>query len=140
MRILDRLATSENPKIQERAGLIKKMIKHSDIDDFKHLVRTRIGDKVVHGNMFEKNLGIEGINGKFDVISSNFVAESASETLEQWEQSMQNMMAHIKKGGYFVQTAIKNASWYEVGKEKLPAFGVYPEQILSIHVRNLDAV
>jgi hypothetical protein len=131
-QILERLTAHSDEKISNHASHVKNLINHSETGDYESWVRSRIGHDVVHGDMFVPDLGIQSIRNsriKFDIITSNFVAESASQNYEQWILSMQNMISHIKVGGYFVQTAIKNATWYQVGKEKLPAFGVTPVMI-----------
>jgi hypothetical protein len=132
LNILDRLEKHSDENVRARAAHTRSLLLSEETQEFMGHVRSSIGDDVVHGDMFEKNLGLVGKIEPFDIITSNFVAESASGDMRQWKLSMQNMFKHVKEGGYFVQTAIKNATWYQVGKERLPAFGVDAQMITEI--------
>lgn len=130
--IIERLHRHSNPAVAAHANFVKEILNSTDIQLFKQCVRTVINEDVVHGDMFKPNLGLTEYKGPYDVITSNFVAESASENELEWRISMKNMLSHVKKGGYFVQTAIKNAEWYQVGEQKIPAYPVDYHKILDL--------
>jgi hypothetical protein len=129
LHILSRQMKSADLEITEHAKMLNKLLSSKSIDEFKKLVQTRINNDVVYGDMFDDMLGLEKVLKPFDIITCNFVAESASENFNDWQKAMQNIMKHVSTKGYFVQTAIKNAAWYQVGQERLPAFSVTPEDI-----------
>ena len=114
------------------ARKIQKVLDAANVDSFKHLLRTRVGTDVVHGDIFQADLALKNGQNTYDVVTSNFVAESATTELEQWRNGMKNLISHVRPGGYFVQTAIKNAHWYQVGKERLPAVAVDQGMISEI--------
>ena len=121
--------SSGDERIKSHALLIENALKSSTAEAFKDLVRACIGGDVVHCDMFQDGLGLTETSAPYHVVTSNFVAESAAQSLRQWEQGVRNMLSLVAPGGYFVQTAIKNATWYQVGTERLPAVAVSQEMI-----------
>ncbi len=130
-RILERQIRVEDPRIAAHAKLVQELLTSEDIHNFKHQVRMCLGSDVVHGDMFLRDLGLSD-HKQYDLVTSNFVAESAATNVEQWKTAMHNIIAHVRPGGYFVQTAIHNAHWYQVGKERLPAVAVDREMIIAL--------
>ncbi len=120
--LLEHQILSGEKAISSHGQLVKNILAETSVDTFKHHVRTRIGNDVVHGDVFEKDLGLADTSQPtFDVITCNFVIEGATGERARWEEGMRYIMGHIPPGGFFVQTSVKNASWYLVGKEKVPA-------------------
>jgi hypothetical protein len=122
--ILMNLSLSEDLLSVERAIYVQNILKAPTVDDFKRHVRLCIGDDVVRGDIFRVDLGLLGESRTYDIVTSNFVAESAATNQEQWHAGMHNLLSRVRTGGYFIQTAIKNATWYQVGSERLPATAV----------------
>ena len=129
-KILDEQLKSEDEKTREHATLVKSLI-GGDTENFKAHLRKELGQNVVHGDVFTPDLGLEnekqydvasqGREGTVEMLTSNFTIESATGDRTKWEQGMKNITAKIKIGGFLALTAIRNAEWYAVGKEKMPA-------------------
>lgn len=64
-----------------------------------------------------------------DIISAHFLVESATDNFEKWQQGLTHLLQYIPKGGYFLMTAIRHASWYLVGDKKIGAVSVDEESI-----------
>ncbi len=106
------------------------------ISVLQQYVRDLITD-VAHGDVFKKDLDLPvEVPAKFDVVTCNFVIESATGDCAQWEIGMKNSIAHIQQGGYFVLTSIKDCDWYSVGDKKVPACNVDEHDIKEICERN----
>lgn len=128
MRILKHQFRKGDIATKQHARFVREILETSNIGDFKHRVREAIGDKVMHCDMLQSDLGLIDATA-FDIVTSNFVAESAACTHEQWERGMENVLGFVAPKGYFVQTAIKNSNWYQVGNERLPAVPVDADMI-----------
>lgn len=132
-QILEGQLKSEDEKIREHAVLVKSLIE-GDTENFKAHLRRELGQNVVYGDVFTSDLGLEngkqydaasqGREGTVEMLTSNFTIESATGDKTKWEQGMKNITAKIKNGGFLALTAIRNADWYAVGKEKMPAVKV----------------
>jgi len=67
---------------------------------------------------------IAGIRHKYDVIVTNFCAESATDDWRQWYQFMRNITSLLKPGGKLVLSALKEATCYSVGSKIFPAVNI----------------
>ncbi|MGE0824970.1 MAG: guanitoxin biosynthesis pre-guanitoxin forming N-methyltransferase GntF [Candidatus Binatia bacterium] len=65
----------------------------------------------------------------YDVVMSNFCAESITDDFEEWRFFVANLASLVNVGGTFVMTALKNATCYAVGPMLFPAVS-----IAEIHV------
>ncbi len=70
-----------------------------------------------------------GREGSVELITSNFCIESIKDSQEFWQTGMENIASRVPKDGFLLMTAIRNASWYKVGDERMPAFAVNAESI-----------
>jgi len=61
---------------------------------------------------------------KYDVVVSNFCAESATDDRQQWRTFMYNIASLIRPGGRFVISALKGAHSYPVGRKVFPAVNI----------------
>jgi hypothetical protein len=57
----------------------------------------------------------------YDVVASNFCAESITDSLGEWEFFLQNIASLVKPGGTLIMTTLKGAMSYSVGSFKFPA-------------------
>lgn len=126
-----------NPAVQEYI----KSISQSTNLDAENILREKIS-AVVPCNAFKDGLGLPKNNydpevvcvsreasaalatgnfGLAHVVTSNFCIESATSTLEQWKEGIKNIANQVSIDGFLLMTAIRNADWYEVGEEKVPA-------------------
>ncbi|MBI2011741.1 hypothetical protein HYS91_03155, partial [Candidatus Daviesbacteria bacterium] len=53
--------------------------------------------------------------GYYDVISSNFVSESITNSKKAWKNIMKNITSMLKEGGILVITFLKDAEYYKIG-------------------------
>lgn len=128
---------SGDSQVVQQAEKIKKIIEDADVESYKQLVRTCIDADVIHGDIFHSELAFkESKVDFFDVVTANFVVESATAEKEKWLLGMQNIVAHIKPGGYLVQTAIRNSAWYQVGNRKIPAVQIIEKDVEDFCAHN----
>ncbi len=120
-RTLQQQAYSPEEEVRERAVYVQSLLDQSNLDKFKHHVRSCLESRVVHGDIFQSDLGLANQTLVYDIVTGNFVVESVASHVNEWNVAMRNVLSKVKPGGYFMQTAIKKASWYQVGDERLPA-------------------
>lgn len=108
------------------------MLRGEELDDnklkkSKDELNAKIKD-IVPCDVFNEDAGVNNkAYEKFDVVSSNFVAESISRNEREYTWIMEKITSKIKKGGYLVMTALKNARFYKVGNEKFLAYPLTDE-------------
>lgn len=112
---------SEDGTIAQHARMIRGILEEDGLTGFKALVRERIGDDVVHGDMFKEDLGLGARGTAFDVVTSYFVMESVASDKTFWETGMHNTLSRVRPGGYHIQAAVRNTEWWEGGMGRLPA-------------------
>ena len=61
---------------------------------------------------------------KYDVVVSNFCAESATDDRQQWRTFMRNITSLLRPGGKFIISALKGAHSYSVGHKIFPAVSI----------------
>lgn len=140
--VLNEHAGSSDEAIRAHAAHVKETIGSDSIAPLTERVRQRIAGNIVHGDVFRADLGLPS-NAPFEavdattrenaveMITSNFTVESATGDRALWESGMHNIMSKIKPGGFLALTAIRNAEWYKVGEEKMPAVKVDENDIRS---------
>lgn len=134
--LLEAQEVSEDQAVRNHASFVKRILFSDNNDAFKEHLRNTIGKNVVSCNIFSDSLEIEGDSslsgalgksakqGSPDIVSAHFLVESATESRKQWEQGIIHLIQKLRPGGYFIMTAIRNATWYRVGSEKVPAVAV----------------
>ena len=75
---------------------------------------------------------IEGVSDQYDVIVTNFCAESATSEHEQWCQFVHNISSLLKPGGFIVMSALKGARSYSVGPNCFPAVEVSEDDLIEL--------
>ncbi len=75
---------------------------------------------------------IEGPHGLYDVVLTNFCAESATSDREQWRTYMANIVSVLKPGGWLVLSALKGASRYSVGPRYFPAVEIVEDDLVQL--------
>lgn len=143
--VLDEQMKSDDTETVSHATAVRDVLASEDVEVFKSYLRKRIKG-VVQGDVFKENLGLDsaqyetvtllGREEAVELVTSNFTIESATADREKWEQGIANVVAKVKKGGYLAMTAIRNADWYQVGKQKLPAVRVDEFNLKEILERN----
>lgn len=121
-----------------------KEITSQEIEKTENQLREKIKN-VLYVDVFRENLGMVeddesfdlikiGKEGSIGLITSNFCIESATDNHEFWERGIANVTAKVPKDGFLLMTAIRNASWYKVGDEQMPAVPVNAES-LSVELK-----
>lgn len=72
----------------------------------------------------------------YDVVQTNFCAESATAHSETWRQFMANILSLLKPGGWLVMSALRGASCYAVGSRHFPAVEIYEDDLLELFTRS----
>ncbi len=130
-------AVDTNKKIKAHARKVQRILNTPSVDLFKHQVRKSIGDKVVHGDVFKENLDLpQEISSLFDIVTASFVVEGATGNRMKYNRGLKNVLKRIKPGGFFVHASVRNATWYQVGEEQVPATPVNEEDIKNICIGN----
>jgi hypothetical protein len=70
------------------------------------------------------NPPVHGSVQKYDVVVSNFCAESATDDRQQWRTFMYNIASLVRPGGTFIISALKGAHSYPVGRKVFPAVNI----------------
>lgn len=100
------------------------------------LITERIAGRVVPCDAFRPNLELASgtelrdalnaadmANGVM-LVESNFLLESATNSLEQWGRGLDALTNRVAPGGFLSMMAIRNARWYRSGEERVPAVPV----------------
>jgi SAM-dependent methyltransferase len=61
---------------------------------------------------------------KYDIVISNFCAESATDDRQQWRTFLRNIASLLRPGGKFIISALKGAHSYPVGRKIFPAVSI----------------
>jgi len=77
-----------------------------------------------------------GHEAKFDIVSTNFVAESITNNIDDWEKYMKRIVGLVKNKGYLVLTAIVGSEFYRVGSKMFPSSPVRRVNIREILDKN----
>ena len=74
---------------------------------------------------------IVGASQHYDIVVSNFCAESATDDRDQWLVFVQNILSLLKPGGQFILTALKGARHYSVGTKIFPAVEIDEQDLIQ---------
>lgn len=69
---------------------------------------------------------------RYDVVASNFCAESITDNHEEWHAFVLNIASLVAVGGTFLITALKKATYYTVGPVFFPAVSLDEEDLVEI--------
>jgi hypothetical protein len=61
---------------------------------------------------------------QYDIVQVNFVPESITSSLAQWEKAMHTILSLLKPQGTLILTALKNAVYYHLQEKKFPAVSI----------------
>ena len=68
----------------------------------------------------------------YDVVLTNFCAESATSDRSEWREYMANIASVLKPGGWLVISALKGATCYAVGPHSFPAVDIQEDDLLTL--------
>ncbi len=100
------------------------------------LVTDLIGTRVIPCDAFSQDLelgtgtDVERVLRDTEVtegaslVESNFLLESATDSIEEWQTGLDMLTRRVAPGGFLSMMAIRNARWYLSGNEKVPAVPV----------------
>lgn len=95
----------------------------NDVEARASLMRAKM-TKLIPGDAFKEDpLGLAS-QGQYDVVSTNFVAESITTSKEDWYQIMKNICSLLRREGGLIMTAIKEAEYYLIGNKRFPAVSI----------------
>jgi hypothetical protein len=75
---------------------------------------------------------LEQIAAQYDVLVTNFCAESATHNCQQWNRFVRNIASLIKPQGRLIMSALKGAVSYAVGQEVFPAVHIMEEDLIEV--------
>lgn len=139
--LLDVQGLSNDDTIKDHAECLKEILFSNGTEAFEGRLRQALKRNVISCDVFSPDLERDGQSllaqilenttrrGFPDIISAHFLVESATGDYEQWEKGVAHLVDLLPKGGCFIMTAIRNASWYRVGVEKVPAVSVNEQMI-----------
>jgi hypothetical protein len=74
---------------------------------------------------------LDAPQGSYDIVLSNFCAESATSDREQWQAYMANIGSLLKPGGALIVSALKGANQYAVGECSFAAVDISEDDLLE---------
>jgi hypothetical protein len=75
---------------------------------------------------------IESPDRLYDVVLTNFCAESATSDRELWQAYVTNIASLLKPGGSLVMSALKGATRYSVGSRSFPAVDISEDDLIEL--------
>ncbi len=75
---------------------------------------------------------IEGAHEPYDILLTNFCAESATSDHWQWQSFMVNILSQLKPGGRLIMSALKGATRYSVGARSFPAVSIREDDLVEV--------
>lgn len=113
----------------ERVIQLEGNIPTKELVKIRHdLLRKKI-TRFILCDAFKKNPLGKKFRSSFDVVSSNFTAESISKNKEEWINTMTNICSLIKSNGFLIMTALKGAKYWHAGAKRFPAANIDEEDI-----------
>jgi hypothetical protein len=79
---------------------------------------------------------IDCSSGLYDIVLTNFCAESATSDRQQWLAYATNIVSMVKPGGFLVMTALKGATRYSVGSQSFPAVDITEQDLVKLFEEN----
>lgn len=101
----------------------------------RELIKQKI-TKIVPCNAFETFSLAENQHNQYDIVQSNFVADSITSSMQEWQSAISNITAAVKKGGYLFLTSLKHAEYYLIEDKKFPAVPIAEKDILDVLRKN----
>jgi hypothetical protein len=148
IKIIENNLDSLDVSIREHALMIHSLLYGDTSDGIKKNLQKVIGDKIIFGDVFKQNLGIEDDKNSYEfvnsatresaieLVTSNFTIESATSDKDKWRDGMRHIMDQVKIHGYLAISAIRNSSWYKVGGERMPAVAINEAELADVLTTN----
>jgi hypothetical protein len=128
---------SEDPHAFDWRPFIRKSLEfegrpraEADIDEREHLIRTKVT------RLIRCDAGrlppIDLSHGPYDLVTTNFCAESATSDRAEWQAYTANIASLLKPGGWLVMCALKGATRYAVGPRVFPAVDISEDDLVEL--------
>jgi len=91
-----------------------------------HLIRTKVQRLLSCDAKQADPLGAN-YRARYDVVSVNFVLESITTEMAEWDRLIDNVTSLVRPDGYLLMCAITGATYYRVGDRFFPAVPISPE-------------
>jgi hypothetical protein len=75
---------------------------------------------------------IDGCDAAYDIVVSNFCAESATSDRAIWHAYMHNIGSLVRPGGTLIVSALKGAHCYSVGSRTFPAVDISEDDLAEV--------
>ena len=75
---------------------------------------------------------LDEYHGEYDVVLTNFCAESATSNRWEWQQFVSNILSVLRPGGHLVMSALKGATEYAVGDRSFPAVDIDEADVVEL--------
>ncbi len=79
---------------------------------------------------------VDAAEPSYDIVLTNFCAESATSDRAQWHAYMANIVSVLKPGGWLVMSALKGATRYSVGSFSFPAVDISEDDLVELLEEN----
>jgi hypothetical protein len=114
----------------EAALMLKKdssKVSPEEVKSLEYELRNKI-TRIGHCDIFQPDLGVEKEN--YEIISSHFVAESATSSRTEWQKALENMHRKLAPKGLLVMSALRGAKGsYKVLEKEFPAVELYEDDM-----------
>ncbi|MBI4132595.1 MAG: hypothetical protein HY473_00640 [Candidatus Sungbacteria bacterium] len=98
-----------------------------EVKNLEQTLREKI-TKIAHCDIFRRGLGLE--RRYYDIISTHFVAESATSSKAVWRKAIRNISAKLSSGGLLIMSALRGARGsYKVLDKRFPAVQIYESDL-----------
>jgi NNMT/PNMT/TEMT family len=71
----------------------------------------------------------------YDLVAANFVAESITETMPQWQLVIGNICSTLRPGGTLIMTALQGANYYSVSDRNYSAVSITEMDLVQALIR-----
>ncbi len=92
----------------------------------EQLIRSKV-KRLIHCDAKKANPLGAGYRSPYDIVSVNFVLESITTDMTEWELLVDNIEPVVKPQGYLLMCAIMGATSYRVGDRFFPAVPITPD-------------
>ena len=106
----------------------------ADVDRRASVIRERV-TKLMRCDA-SRTPPIQGSHELYDLVLTNFCAESATSDRGEWHSYMANILSVLKPGGWLVMSALKGATRYSVGSCSFPAVEISEGDLTELLAEN----
>jgi hypothetical protein len=99
----------------------------------RHLIRSKI-ERLLYCDAKVSNPLGSAFGSPYDIVSVNFVLESITTDMDEWNVFVERVAPFVRPHGYLLMCAIMGASSYRVGQRYFPAVPISPE-IMEIKLK-----